>query len=134
MCWESCSFYNEVIPTFLQMLVRLKSTVLAWWFDKHCLRMTSPPCIYFDSFSLLFFSQCSFYYIWLCARYFIYIFSFHFYQGRTASIDVDLSAAIVISGLSLDAVQSFLALLQIISCHKTTIYRKVLVKAVIEYF
>jgi hypothetical protein len=38
---------------------------------------------------------------------------------------VELSTAVMMSGVALDAVLSLLALLKILTCHRTTIYRHI---------
>jgi hypothetical protein len=48
---------------------------------------------------------------------------FIFVQGRTASIDVEISTSVLLSGMALDGVHSFLSLLRIATNHQTTVYR-----------
>jgi hypothetical protein len=48
---------------------------------------------------------------------------FIYVQGRTASIDVEISTSVLLSGMALDGVHSFLSLLRIATNHQTTVYR-----------
>jgi hypothetical protein len=47
----------------------------------------------------------------------------HCFQGRTSTVDVEISTAVLLSGMALDAVHSFLTLLRIATNHQTTVYR-----------
>lgn len=80
MCWESCSFYNEVMSTVLQIFVRLRSTVPTWLIHDWLIRMTIFFTIHLHCLFLPFFFYALFYVIRLCARY---LFTFlHFIFDR----------------------------------------------------